>query len=166
RRIYCSGVMTPVATDDFNGYAKIARDVTDRKSIESQQALRLELERRVRERAESANRQKDEFFAVLSHELKNPLNLIHVKAEMLTRSPEVRKITLVQDAADAILRSVVGQAKIIDDLLDLSRARTGKLALHFTAVAVSSILHGVIDASAVDAAAGGVTLALTGAESA
>ncbi|OUL85214.1 hypothetical protein CA603_23715 [Paraburkholderia hospita] len=103
---------------------------------------------------------------MLSHELKNPLNLIHVKAEMLTRSPEVRKITLVQDAADAILRSVVGQAKIIDDLLDLSRARTGKLALHFTAVDVASILHGVIDASAVDAAAGGVTLALTGAGSA
>ena len=166
KRIYCSGVMTLIASEEFNGYAKIARDVTDRKSIESQQALRLELERRVRERAESANRQKDEFFAVLSHELKNPLNLIHVKAEMLTRAPEVRTITLVQDAADAILRSVVGQAKIIDDLLDLSRARTGKLALHFATVDAASIVHAVIDASAVDAATSGVALAVTGTESA
>ncbi|GJH21827.1 PAS domain S-box protein [Caballeronia novacaledonica] len=166
KRIYCSGVMTLIATEEFNGYAKIVRDVTDRKSIESQQALRLELERRVRERAEVANRQKDEFFAVLSHELKNPLNLIHVKAEMLTRSPDVRGVRLVQEAADAILRSVVGQAKIIDDLLDLSRARTGKLALQFTTVDVASIMRAVIDASAFEATANGITLAVAGTESA
>ncbi len=59
---------------------------------------------------------------MLSHELKNPLNLIHVKAELLTRTPEARGIAVVQEAAEAIQRSVVGQAKIIDDLLDLSRA--------------------------------------------
>ncbi len=166
KRIYCSGVMTTVEAGDFKGYAKIARDVTDRKSVESQQTLRIELERRVRERAELANRQKDEFFAVLSHELKNPLNLIHVKAEMLTRAPEVRQVAFVQDAADIILRSVIGQAKIIDDLLDLSRVRTGKLALRLAPVDVTSVLRSVIDASAVDAATGGITVSVSGADSA
>jgi two-component system CheB/CheR fusion protein len=161
RRIYCSGVVTAIDTEGFRGYAKIARDLTDRKSAESRQADQLELERRVRARAVSANRQKDEFFAVLSHELKNPLNLIHVKAEMLTRAPELRDIPLVRDATGVILRAVVGQAKIIDDLLDLSRARTGKLALHLVSVDVSAIVHTVIDASASDAAASGIALSVS-----
>ena len=165
RRIYCSGVMTPIDTPNFRGFAKIARDLTDRKSVESRQASRLELERRVRARAVSASRQKDEFFAVLSHELKNPLNLIHVKAEMLSRAPEVREIPLVQEAAQLILRSVMGQAKIIDDLLDLSRARTGKLALHVATVDLASVVRTVTDANAVDATAAGVTLSVSGADS-
>lgn len=162
RRIYCSGVVTAIDTEGFRGYAKIARDLTGRKSAESRQADRLELERRVRARAVAANRRKDEFFAVLSHELKNPLNLIHVKAEMLTRAPELRDVPLVRDATDVILRSVVGQAKIIDDLLDLSRARTGKLALHLAAVDVSAIVRTVVDASASDAAVSGIALSLSG----
>jgi two-component system CheB/CheR fusion protein len=164
RRIYCSGVVTAIDTDGFRGYAKIARDLTDRKSAESRQTDRLELERRVRARAVAANRQKDEFFAVLSHELKNPLNLIHVKAEMLTRAPELRDVPLVRDATDVILRSVVGQAKIIDDLLDLSRARTGKLALHLAPVDISAIVRTVVDASASDAAASGITLSVSGTD--
>jgi two-component system CheB/CheR fusion protein len=162
RRIYCSGVVTAIDAEGFRGYAKIARDLTNRKSAESRQADRLELERRVRTRAVSANRQKDEFFAVLSHELKNPLNLIHVKAEMLTRAPELRDVPLVRDATGVILRAVVGQAKIIDDLLDLSRARTGKLALHLAAVDISAIVRTVVDASASDAAASGITLSVSG----
>ncbi|HEY3597302.1 MAG TPA: CheR family methyltransferase [Paraburkholderia sp.] len=164
KRIYCSGVMTPITTESFKGYAKIARDLTDRKSVESQQKVELALERRVRAQAESANRQKDEFFAVLSHELKNPLNLIHVKAEMLTRAPTVRDIPLVRHAADAILRSVIGQAKIIDDLLDLSRARTGKLTLQLAAVDIASIVRAVSDASAADATASGIALSVAGAD--
>ncbi len=161
-RIYCSGVMTAISTDGFSGYAKIARDLTDRKSAESRQADRLVLERRVRARAVAANRQKDEFFAVLSHELKNPLNLICVKAELLTRAPEVRDVPLVRDASDVILHSAVGQAKIIDDLLDLSRVRTGKLALHPTPVDISAIIRTVVDASAADAASNGVALSVSG----
>ncbi|CAD6530383.1 CheR family methyltransferase [Paraburkholderia metrosideri] len=164
RQIYCSGVTTAIDTDGFRGYAKISRDLTDRKSAESRQANQLALERRVRTRAVSANRQKDEFFAVLSHELKNPLNLIHVKAEMLTRAPELRDVPLVRDAASVILRTVVGQAKIIDDLLDLSRARTGKLALQLSQVDISAILRTVVDASASSAAENGITLSASGVD--
>jgi two-component system CheB/CheR fusion protein len=158
RRIYCSGVMTKVSSQGFSGLAKIVRDMTDRKSVESQQQMQLEVERATRAQAESVNRQKDEFFAVLSHELKNPLNLIHVKAELLSRAPDARHIPLVKDAAEAIQRSVIGQAKIIDDLLDLSRVRTGKLALNFTDVDLAAVIRSVKEACASDAEKGGITL--------
>jgi two-component system CheB/CheR fusion protein len=162
RAIYCSGVLTPIDADNFKGYAKIARDFTDKKGAENQQHLQLTLERAVRTQAEEANRLKDEFFAVLSHELKNPLNLIHVKAELLTRVPEARDIVSVQEAADAIRRSVVSQAKIIDDLLDLSRIRTGKLMLDIGPVDLELVARSVVEASSADALAKGVALSLAG----
>jgi two-component system CheB/CheR fusion protein len=162
--IYCSGVTTPIESDQFRGYAKIARDVTNKTGIESQKQLAFTLERAIRAQSEAADRLKDEFFSVLSHELKNPLNLIHVKAELLTRMPDVRDISSVQDAADAIQRAVAGQAKIIDDLLDLSRVRTGKLALRFSPVEIASVLRAVVAASAADAHAADIELSVTGTD--
>jgi two-component system CheB/CheR fusion protein len=163
-RVYCSGVTTLIDAPNFKGFAKIVRDVTDKKGVESQQQLQLTLEHEIRLQAEAANRLKDEFFAVLSHELKNPLNLIHVKAELLTRAPEARSIAVVQQAADAIQRSVVGQAKIIDDLLDLSRVRTGKLALQQGPVDLSAAVRSVVEANATDAALSGIDLSTSGVD--
>jgi two-component system, chemotaxis family, CheB/CheR fusion protein len=163
-RIYCSGVVSPLESADFQGFAKIARDLTAQKSAQGFQQHQLSLERSVREQAEEANRVKDEFFAVLSHELKNPLNLIHVKADLLMRVPEAKDIAVVQDAADAIRRSVVAQAKIIDDLLDLSRVRTGKLALQFAPVDIAMIARSVAEASALDAEKDKIEMHLSGAD--
>ena len=73
------------------------------------------------------SRSKDEFIAVLSHELKDPLNLIHVKAEILARMPEAQHLSRIQEIADAIQKSVLTHAQNIDDLLDFSRIQTGKL---------------------------------------
>lgn len=156
--------MTLIDAPNFKGYAKIVRDVTDKKGVESQQQLQLTLEREIRLQVEAANRLKDEFFAVLSHELKNPLNLIHVKAELLTRAPEAREIAVVRQAADAIQRSVMGQAKIIDDLLDLSRVRTGKLALQQGPVDVSAAVRSVVEANATHAAMSGIDLSTSGVD--
>ncbi|KQR77240.1 hypothetical protein ASG35_11645 [Burkholderia sp. Leaf177] len=161
-KIYCAGVSTLLKANNFEGYAKILRDLTERKIADSKQLRLLTSEREVRAQAEASLRIKDEFFAVLSHELKNPLNLIHVKAELLARSPEVRSIAVVQDAADAIQRSVVGQAKIIDDLLDLSRVRTGKLALQLGPVDVSACVQSVIEASLRDALESDIKLNVVG----
>jgi two-component system CheB/CheR fusion protein len=158
--------MTRITSEGFTGLAKIVRDMTDRKSVESQQQMQLELERATRAQAESVNRQKDEFFAVLSHELKNPLNLIHVKAELLSRAPDARNIPLVQDAAQAIQRSVISQAKIIDDLLDLSRVRTGKLALNFADVDLAAVVRSVTEACTTDAENGGIALSTSRTETA
>lgn len=77
-----------------------------------------------------ANRLKDEFLAMLSHELRNPLNAIASYASLLENAPEARQSTVVRKAATAIRRNADTQARLVSDLLDLSRLRTGKLAIH------------------------------------
>ncbi|WP_116142134.1 CheR family methyltransferase [Trinickia diaoshuihuensis] len=74
-------------------------------------------------------RRRDEFLAVVSHELKHPLNLISASTELIGRSSEARSNGTIARAADTIRRTVLGQAQIIDDLLDMSRMRTGKLSI-------------------------------------
>lgn len=161
-RLYCSGVITPVASDSFSGFAKIVRDLTERKGTEALEQRKISLERSVRQKVEAASRLKDEFLAVLSHELKNPLNLIHVKADMLDRAPSTQGLPVVRDAADAIRRSVISLAKIIDDLLDLSRVRTGKLTLERSRVDIASITAQVASAIEADASAHQVSVEVAG----
>ena len=131
-RVFCSGITSPLVDEDTGGYVKIARDLTDSKWRHDQQDARLESERQDRIRAEEAARVRDEFFAVLSHELKQPLNLIQLTAEMLSRMPEAAALPAVGRGMGTIKRMVQGQARIIDDLMDLSRLHTGKLTLTYS----------------------------------
>jgi two-component system CheB/CheR fusion protein len=94
----------------------------------------------------------------MSHELKHPLNLIHVNAEMLSRVAEVRDTPAVARATEIIRRTVLTQARIIDDLLDLSRLHTGKMQLVCTPLAWLPIIQRAIDAAQVDAQAKGLTV--------
>jgi len=110
-------------------------------------------EKEMRAELQRASVLKDEFLAVMSHELKHPLNLIHVNAELLARLPEVRESAAVARAAEVIRRTVLSQAKIIDDLLDLSRVRTGKLGLSKTTIEWSAIIERVVGAIERDVAA-------------
>lgn len=128
-RLFCSGVMTPLQDSPFGGFAKIARDVTGGKRVEDEREVLLVAQVEANARALAQNQLKDEFLAVLSHELKHPLNLIHVNAEILGRLPALAGSEIGMRATETIQRAVLGQAKIIDDLLDFSRVHTGKLAL-------------------------------------
>jgi PAS domain S-box-containing protein len=85
--------------------------------------------RRAWAEAEQANRLKDQFLATLSHELRNPLNSIVGFSELLLRTREARSVAVIQQAAMAINGNAQAQARLINDLLDLSRLQTGKLAL-------------------------------------
>ncbi len=127
-KFFCSGV-TSVLKDTSNGFAKIARDLTQVKEEESRREALFEQECETRKKMEVAAKMRDEFFAVLSHELKQPLNLITMNAEMLKRTPEARSLPKVQEAAEIIRGAAQSQATLINDLLDLSRAQTGKLHL-------------------------------------
>lgn len=139
-RIYGSGTLTPLGEDQLRGYVKICRDLTQRKQQEMAQELELE-------RSQTAIQRKDQFFAMMSHELKHPLNLVQLNAELLSRLPVVRNSGVMSKASHAIMQAVRNQAQIIDDLLDLSRARTGKLRLKRTDVdldqVIAEILNGV-----------------------
>jgi two-component system CheB/CheR fusion protein len=136
---FCSGVMTPLADGTVRGFVKIARDVTDSKEKEAAREALLQREQLDNSQARIAVELKDRFLAVMSHELKHPLNLIQVNAELLMRLPELRDLPAVQRVSTSIRGAVRSQAKIIDDLLDLSRVRTGKLKLNREPVPISAI---------------------------
>jgi two-component system CheB/CheR fusion protein len=147
-RFFCSGITSPMYKDGrLHGFAKIARDRTGIKQEEVEREARLQVERSGRTAALAANESKNEFLAVMSHELKNPLNLIQLNAELLARLPEAKALPSVTKAAMVIQKTVISQAKIIDDLLDLSRVSTGKLALNKASVNLVDVVDAILSAT-------------------
>jgi two-component system CheB/CheR fusion protein len=110
--------------------ARQAADYLERKRVEKEKEELLVREHDLRHTAEDANRLKDEFLAIMSHELRNPLNVILGYAELLLRSDEIKGSVPLRRMADAVKRNAVAQSKLIRDLLDLSRLRSGKLELN------------------------------------
>ena len=151
-RFFCSGVTTPLRNGDMHGYAKIARDVTARERQE--QAVRSD--------AENAVALKDEFLAVMAHELRHPLNMININVELLARMPEIRQSPAFLRAAAIIRNSVVSQAKIIDDLMDMSRVRTGKLSLTMAPVLPDLVVRGIVEVMRADPASQDIAIELAG----
>lgn len=161
-RFYCSGVMTPLRDVGFYGFAKIARDQTARIRQESQREAELNLEQIGRSNAESSNALKDEFLAILSHELRHPLNMIHINVELLSRLPIIQESAVCKKATTVIRTSVLSQAKIIEDLLDLSRLNTGKLTLTKTLLDLAAFVNSIADVTREDPAAHGLTIVTEG----
>ncbi|HEV8479589.1 MAG TPA: response regulator [Candidatus Eisenbacteria bacterium] len=104
----------------------------------------LEREQEARAQAEMANRAKDEFLAILSHELRSPLNAILTWATVLREHDGDRD--RVQTGLAAIERNARLQTRLIGDLLDVSRIISGKLALAFSTVPLSSVLASSVEA--------------------
>jgi len=161
-RFFCSGVTTPLRNGDFYGYAKIARDETARERQGKEREQALTHEQAVRSDAESAAALKDEFLAVMSHELRHPLNMIHINVELLSRMPELRQSANFIRAASIIRSSVMSQAKIIDDLMDMSRVRTGKLSLSMAPVVLDDLLTRMVEGARNDPAAKDLRIDFTG----
>ena len=114
--------------DQFKGYIGSVIDITERKAAEAERDRLLQLEQAARTEAETANRIKDEFLAVLSHELRSPLNPILGWARLLqTREFQPAEI---KKAIATIERNAKLQAQLIEDLLDVSRILQGKLNLN------------------------------------
>jgi len=157
-RFFCSGVTTPLRDGDFYGYAKISRDQTARLRSDDER----EREQAERSSAENAVALKDEFLSVMSHELRHPLNMIHINVELLSRMPELCQSPTFMRAASIIRNSVMNQAKIIDDLMDMSRVRTGKLSLSMAPVSLEAMLHGIVDVARSDPAAKDIAIGLAG----
>lgn len=161
-RFFCSGVTTPLRNGEFYGYAKIARDVTARARHDDAREAALTRETADRSDAESASALKDEFLSVMSHELRHPLNMIHINVELLSRMPELRQSPAFMRAASIIRNSVMTQAKIIDDLMDMSRVRTGKLSLTMAPISLDPVLQGIVDVARSDPAARDIAVAFEG----
>ena len=120
---------------------KRAEEERDREAAERQRLLKLE--QAARSEAEAANRIKDEFLAVLSHELRSPLNPILGWTNLL-RSRKLDEATTVR-ALETIERNAKLQAQLIEDLLDVSRILRGKLSLNVSAVNLNSTIEAAME---------------------
>jgi two-component system CheB/CheR fusion protein len=111
-------------------------DLTERKRAE------LELKQAM-EVAEAANRAKDQFLAVLSHELRTPLNPVLSAAAALADEPGLSET--VRPFVEIIRRNVELEARLIDDLLDLTRITNGKLQLNLELVDVHTLIQNALE---------------------
>ena len=109
----------------------VATDVSQRVALEHQREQLLDRERIARGEAEQVSRMKDDFIAVLSHELRTPLNAIMSWAHVLRQRGGSEE---TQRGLAAIERNGTTQARMISDLLDMSRLNLGKLPLTFVAI--------------------------------
>jgi PAS domain S-box-containing protein len=152
RSFFASGVTTAIRNDhgEAIGFSKIVRDATE--AHMAGDALRL-----AKEQAETANRAKDHFLAVLSHELRTPLTPILAAVRLLEVTHALPDNT--HGTLEVIRRNVELEARLIDDLLDLTSIARGKLSLNFAPVALSTVLASALDMSEADINAKGLTLA-------
>ncbi len=127
------------------GMVGVSVDNTSRRRTEEEREKLLAREQQARAEAEDANRLKDEFLATLSHELRNPLNVVIGYAEILRRSDGSQSHAFVVKAADTIRRNALAQAQLVSDLLDLSRLQMGKVALNQQPVSLSTIITDAIE---------------------
>jgi PAS domain S-box-containing protein len=102
-------------------------------------------EQTARAEAEAANRAKDQFLALLAHELRNPLAPI-VNAAVLLRRPDAPPV-IVERAAGIVERQAKNLARLLDDLLDVSRITRGRIDLRLQTVAVADAVASAMEAA-------------------
>ncbi len=146
------------------GFAKVTRDLTERKEAEEQR-LRLTREQAARAEAEAAVRARDEFLSIASHELKTPLTALQLQFQLLLQAlrkddrtsfpPE--RLTAMAEGAE---RQVKRFAKLIENLLDLSRIEFGRLELEPEEVDLAEVARSVAARFEAELARSGSSLAL------
>jgi PAS domain S-box-containing protein len=130
-QFWASGVVTPLwdAEGKQRGYAKVMRDITDRKRAETELA--------------EANRRKDEFLAMLGHELRNPLAPVLNGLQILRMEQGLSPNG--QQAIGMIGRQTALLTRLVDDLLDVSRITRGKIQLRKERVELGTIVRHAVE---------------------
>ncbi len=129
-RLWASGVVTPLwdANGTLRGFVKVLRDISERKRNEDRMA--------------EENQRKDEFLAMLSHELRNPLAAISNAVQLLKLDPDESG----PQSTGIIERQVASLVQLVDDLIDVSRMRTGKIQLRIERVPLNDIVSRAVEA--------------------
>ena len=149
--------LSPLHSDEGLLVIAIVRDLTERRRMEGERE-RLAAEQAARREAEELNRFKDEFLATLSHELRTPLNAILGWARLLLNEPPDTDARRVRHALEVIARNAEAQARLISDILDVSRIITGKLQLDTKAVDLRAVATASIESVTPAAAAKNVQI--------
>ncbi|HEV2664425.1 MAG TPA: ATP-binding protein, partial [Blastocatellia bacterium] len=161
-RLWVSGLVNPLKdeTGDLIGYVKVARETTEEvvrgKRAEEEREDDLERERIARSESEEASRLKDEFIALVSHELRSPLNAILGWSRILRQGRPDEE--LYQRATEIIERSARMQSQLIEDLMDTARIVRGKLKLEVRPVNLAPLIEKAMDVVRPAVDAKGITL--------
>jgi PAS domain S-box-containing protein len=133
------------ARDTVVGIMTVALDVTAQVLARTQVQQLAVAEREARSRAEQADKRKDEFLAMLAHELRNPLAALSTALEMMGRvqGSEAKEARL----RDTSKRQVSNLVRMVDDLLDVSRITLGKVELRKTEVDFTTVVQNAIGTS-------------------
>jgi PAS domain S-box-containing protein len=131
-RFWANVVITALRDKDgtLRGFAKVTRDMTERRKIEE---------------LEQADRQKDQFLALLAHELRNPLAPIRTALDVLRRKGV--DATVLGQAGQIAERQLRHMARLLDDLLDVSRIRAGTVELRKEILSASALLRAAAEAA-------------------
>jgi PAS domain S-box-containing protein len=125
----------------IHGAVAVFRDISAQK-LAAAQHENLRRERAARIDAEEENQAKDRFLAMLGHELRTPLTPVLASVELLEQ--EVGAGSEAQSAVTVIRRNVELEARLIDDILDLSAIRKGKIGLHLESVDIHTVLRNAL----------------------
>jgi PAS domain S-box-containing protein len=152
RLLNISLTISPIrdSTGRIVGASKIARDVTEKKRLEA------ELSEKLLELADS-DRRKDEFLAMLGHELRNPLSAVRNSVVTARLDPSRR-----DRALDIAYRQTDQLARLVDDLLDVARITRGRMTLRMETVRLGGVVERAVETTRdlVEARAHLLTLAL------
>jgi PAS domain S-box-containing protein len=136
----------------IRGFSKVTRDISDQIRARSAEAARVA--------AEKANEAKDHFLAALSHELRTPLTPALAAASYLAENTSKFPSEFSGDV-HTIRRNVQLQARLIDDLLDLTRVARGKIELHFDRVDAHDSIRQALDIARSDTTDKELTVVVT-----
>lgn len=139
RWILDQGAPRYASNGTFTGYIGSCIDIHDRKELERQNAAQAQA-------LALANRRKDEFVAMLAHELRTPLAPIETSAAILDRVKLAD--AAVANVSRVITRQVSHMRRLIDDLLDVSRIDRGKIALDLAPFALKDLVDAAVEATA------------------
>lgn len=124
--------------------ALLSAHIEREKLLHSERNARL-LEQNARLAAELANKTKDEFLAMLGHELRNPLAAIATAAQVLEHSEQTQRKDVEQQAKAIIHRQVRHLSKLTDDLLDAARVMMGKIVLERRPIDLAQVARNTVD---------------------
>ena len=124
------------SSGELRGFSKVTRDITDQLRSHEFEAAKIA--------AEKASKAKDDFLAALSHELRTPLTPALAAATYLADNAAKLPPEFAEDIK-IIKRNVQLQARLIDDLLDLTRVTRGKLDLHLEPVDANGLVRDAVD---------------------
>ncbi|HEY9761068.1 MAG TPA: chemotaxis protein CheB [Trichocoleus sp.] len=150
-KIMLLNARTMVQVENGRSILLAIKDITEQKRLEAELTQSLTQAQLARSAAEAANRTKDEFLSMVSHELRSPLTAILGWTQAL-RNQEL-EATRAARALDTIERSAMVQSQLIEDLLDVARITSGKLRLNARPVRLASVIEAAIDGVSVSAEA-------------